>query len=543
MWYRFAGLQDEVEKLRIQGINEPILALFSDPKYDNASKGKMLGAIKQNPNISIEELRNLSSQNKPTKGEQFILARFENERFKNWFFHKLKSWRIQPAKPDGEYDHNTPKENLGEHANFIELAIHMQDFVNNIEINDPDYNLGLRSWEEVVQDTDEWESMLQGRGSSKFYNPADRNEIMKHPDGWSMVEVISENDLDVEGAKMHHCVAGYWEQVRKGNTKIYSLRDPGNQPHVTIEVVGDKVKQVKGHNNKKITEDDLVEKIKEFFESQDDIEKDIRHNPIEHHFENWEDGIYWTYDPEEIDYNIHRSTYGPEEYEFDDLDDDLPEDFNRFGINSPVFDYKKFSEGNLYQANMTDITTNVVDSITNGLSKNRSAYNYGDRKEYTIEDYDLDDYADKIYEGLVAKANLALSQAPISHDFRKYLDARHFLEVSTKEYESMKEKYQEDSPAEDFATWYQNQPEFLWFLIAEKIQEWFEKSHFAFKFKEIRGEEFKLPSGYKKWWHGGEESENITPFINTKEIRETVLKDDEKFASYNNNNYRKNWVK
>jgi hypothetical protein len=52
-----------------------------------------------------------------------------------------------------------------------------------------------------------------------------------------------------------------------------------------------------------------------------------------------------------------------------------------------------------------------------------------------------------------------------------------------------------------------------------------------------------LPSGYKKWWYGGEESENITPFINTKEIRETVLKDDEKFASYNNNNYRKNWVK
>ena len=107
----------------------------------------------------------------------------------------------------------------------------------------------------------------------------------------------------------------------------------------------------------------------------------------------------------------------------------------------------------------------------------------------------------------------------------------------------MKEKYQEDSPAEDFATWYQSQPEFLWFIIAEKIQEWFEKSDFAFKFKEIRGEEFKLPSGYKKWWYGGEESENITPFINTKEIRETVLKDDEKFASYNNNNYRKNWVK
>jgi hypothetical protein len=30
MWYRFASLQDEVEKLRTQGVNETILAVFSD---------------------------------------------------------------------------------------------------------------------------------------------------------------------------------------------------------------------------------------------------------------------------------------------------------------------------------------------------------------------------------------------------------------------------------------------------------------------------------------------------------------------------------
>jgi len=535
MWYRFASLQDEVEKLRTQGVDESILSVFSNSKYDDATKGKMLGAIKKNPNISLQELENLSRQNKPTREEQFILARFQNEKFKNWLFHKLKGWRVQPARPDGEYSHNIPQNGFGDHGNFLELALHVQDFVNNIEINDPDYNLGLKSWEEVVQDTNQWESMLQGRGSGKFYNPADRNEIMKYPDGWSMVKVISENDLDVEGAKMHHCVAGYWDNVRKGNTNIYSLRDPGNQPHVTIEVVGDKVKQVKGHNNKKITEDDLVEKIKEFFESQDDIEKDIKRNPIVDHLEDWEDGISWTYEPTEITYNIHRSTYGPEEYEVDDLDDDAPEDFNRFGIRSPVFSYKKFSEGNLYQANMTDITQNVVDSITNGLNQKNRNVLYSYNKEYNLEDYDLEDYAENIYDGLVAKALLALTQRPMAHDFGKYLDARYFLEVVTKEYENMYEKYQDDSPGEDFGKWYQNQPEFLWFIIAEKIQEWFEKSNFAFRFKDIRGEEFKLPSGYEKWWHGG----NITPFINTKEIRETILKDDEKFASYNNNVYRK----
>ena len=121
MWYRFASLQNEVEKLRTQGINESILAVFSDPKYDNAAKGKMLGAIKQNPNITLKELENLSTHNRPTREEQFILNNFTNERFKNWLYHKLKGWRIQPQKPNGEYDHNIPSGGMnGDHANFLE---------------------------------------------------------------------------------------------------------------------------------------------------------------------------------------------------------------------------------------------------------------------------------------------------------------------------------------------------------------------------------------------------------------------------------------
>jgi hypothetical protein len=77
----------------------------------------------------------------------------------------------------------------------------MQDFVNNIFDIDPDYNLGLKSWEDVVQDTNQWEETLRGRGAGRFYNPADRQVVKTYPDGWTMVEVISENDLDVEGAK------------------------------------------------------------------------------------------------------------------------------------------------------------------------------------------------------------------------------------------------------------------------------------------------------------------------------------------------------
>ena len=297
MWYRFASLQDEVEKLRTQGVSESILAVFSNPKYDNAAKGKMLGAIKQNPNITLRDLENLSSQNKPTREEQFILSNFQNEKFKNWLYHKLKGWRIQPPKPNGEYDHNIPSGGMnGEHANFLEQALHMQDFVNNVFDIDPDYNLGLKSWEEVVEDTNQWEETLRGRGAGKFYNPADRQVVKTYPDGWNMVEVVSENDLDVEGAKMHHCVAGYWQSVRTGSSKIFSLRTPTNQPMATIEVQGKKVIQIKGHSNAKITDQDLVDKIKDFFDDREDIQKtnnDRTRSSQEAYFDDWEERIDW----------------------------------------------------------------------------------------------------------------------------------------------------------------------------------------------------------------------------------------------------------
>lgn len=41
--------------------------------------------------------------------------------------------------------------------------------------------------------------------------------------------------LRYEGDTMGHCVGGYCDEVAKGNTRIYSLRDEKGMPHVTIE--------------------------------------------------------------------------------------------------------------------------------------------------------------------------------------------------------------------------------------------------------------------------------------------------------------------
>jgi hypothetical protein len=528
MWYRFANLQDEVEKLRTQGVSESILAVFTNPKYDFQTKGKMLGAVKQNQNITLEELENLSGQNKPTREEKFILDRFESEKFRNWLFHKLKGWRIPPRKPDGEYDHNLPMGGMdGQDANFLEQALHMQNFVNNIIEVDPDYNLGLKSWEELLADTNEWEETLGGSSTGKFYNPNDRKVVMTYPDGWNMVELISENDIFVEGEKMHNCLrnrnSDFWPDVQSGKTKLFSLRNPSNQPMVSIEVIGNKVMQVKGHNNKDVFEEDLVDKIKDFFDDREDIQKtsNMRNHQADY-FEDWEERINWSNDPEELGNNITYAIYGPDETEYDPYDDDeTTKDFNRFGIQSPTWDYKNFADDNLYNSHIPDLMKNVIDEIRNGISLEKNRYRF-DSDKLTFEDYPIEDYVDTFYEALIDKAELSLRQSGHRHEFEKYLDVNGVLETATKKLEEAQEKYKEfvdnfngKDKMPSFMEWYEKQPEYMYFLLANKIENFFEKSKFAFEYEKATGNTYKLPSGYRKNYYSEDE---IIPYIKTQPI-------------------------
>ena len=518
MWYRFASLQDEVEKLRTQGVNETILSLFSNPKYDFQTKGKMLGAVKQNQNITLEELENLSGQNKPTREEKFILDRFESEKFRNWLFHKLKGWRIPPRKPDGEYDHNLPMGGMdGQDANFLEQALHMQNFVNNIIEVDPDYNLGLKSWEELLADTNEWEETLGGSSAGKFYNPNDRKVVMTYPDGWNMVELISENDIFVEGEKMHNCLrnrnADFWPGVQSGRTKLFSLRNPSNQPTVSIEAQGKKVMQIKGHNNAEVFDQDLVDKIKDFFDDREDIQKTSdKRNHREVYFDDWQERTYWHYDPETIGYAITESIYGPHETEYDPYDDESTEDFNRFGIESPTWDHEKFTESNLDNADIPDIIDAVINEIKDGLNRAESEYN---NVKYTLEDYPIDDYVDTLYEALEKKSELYLKNSFNTHNFERYLDVNRVLEKATKKFEEAKEKHKDSESEEPFMTWYEKQPEYIYFLLANKIENFFEKSKFTFDYQEKTGNIYRLPSGYRKDYYSDDE---IVPFLKTQPL-------------------------
>lgn len=77
-----------------------------------------------------------------------------------------------------------------------------------------------------------------------------KDVIYKFGDGFTIVRITDPEDLKIEGQLMGHCVGGYCEKVKSGNTFIFSLRDPQNNPHVTIELDNEGIVQIQGKEDK-----------------------------------------------------------------------------------------------------------------------------------------------------------------------------------------------------------------------------------------------------------------------------------------------------
>jgi len=79
--------------------------------------------------------------------------------------------------------------------------------------------------------------------------------------------------LKNEGDLMGHCVGGYTEDVANGTSRIFTLRDPKNKPHVTIEAVptqnGFDVTQIKGKQNGNVNSK-YTEMVRDFLNAQGD---------------------------------------------------------------------------------------------------------------------------------------------------------------------------------------------------------------------------------------------------------------------------------
>ena len=93
--------------------------------------------------------------------------------------------------------------------------------------------------------------------------------VMDLPNGMVAYQLMTPDALDFESDYMGHCVGrgAYDADVASGRTKIYSIRDERGEPHVTLEVRGTGVHQIKGKQNKAPVRK-YVPAVVKFIESQ-----------------------------------------------------------------------------------------------------------------------------------------------------------------------------------------------------------------------------------------------------------------------------------
>jgi hypothetical protein len=59
--------------------------------------------------------------------------------------------------------------------------------------------------------------------------------LYRWADGWTVQELLTEDQLEGEATVMQHCVDAYADDVAAGAVRVFSLRDPNGLPHATME--------------------------------------------------------------------------------------------------------------------------------------------------------------------------------------------------------------------------------------------------------------------------------------------------------------------
>jgi hypothetical protein len=131
---------------------------------------------------------------------------------------------------------------------------HMIDYF--LSLTDIDLKSLYKEPLKVIEDKmSKWEKTLAKKMEKAKLSPLTENmdfEVIastKDSNGASMrwVKLLTEKAFKFEGDSMGHCVGGY--NPNKSGLSIISLYDEDNLPHVTLEIQGKNIKQIKGKQN------------------------------------------------------------------------------------------------------------------------------------------------------------------------------------------------------------------------------------------------------------------------------------------------------
>jgi len=237
---------DLSEYLSNQGVTPEVIQFISN--LPGKARQSYMQVVKENPQITLDEL----SANPPPPQTPPPFTGFEEMMsstlsfdpiIKKWIKVQLKKHRGKPrtVRDTISYTYILGGEEYDLYPNYIEAIFQgIVDWIenNNIDIVSYDFERAFqlsRTWHEQLENADTITQYEETNPASIEYGPEWSKPEWQ---GWTLQRILTTDDLKAEGNKMNHCVKGsaFCGRLKSSDSFFYSLRDPQNNPHITIEV-------------------------------------------------------------------------------------------------------------------------------------------------------------------------------------------------------------------------------------------------------------------------------------------------------------------
>ena len=263
-WYhKYIFAQNLATYLQTLNVHPEVFQYVSDLPSDQANF--FVQELRQNPQVSLEQLKSTvvlpQQKESPYLPEEFETVSDFPEKIKVWLLVNLRQARRN--RKDIPFEVLTKPGSIDEYyklMNYIRLFKQGNALIDFLKSN-PQIQVDSYTPEDMWNLLLEWHSVLAGKGEGLLYGPTEAETIMYGPkwedkynkdkQGWTIQEIKTENDLLVEGNLMDHCVGNYYDEVRDGKMRVFSLRDANNKPYVTFrsDPALTDIDDILGHSN------------------------------------------------------------------------------------------------------------------------------------------------------------------------------------------------------------------------------------------------------------------------------------------------------